>query len=185
MELQSKVQKTIVFVTHDIDEAITMGDRLVILNVGGVLEQIGRPADVLRDPSNEFVEAFLGAERGLKRLALLPVSEIGLEAGPMVEVGATAGEARAAMERFDADWFGVLDGGRLLGWKWADELPEGVDRVVTSDLREFWVRLSPTSTLREALDAVVTSHTQTAVVVDGDRYLGALDLSRIAGQIVA
>ncbi len=183
MALQAKVEKTIVFVTHDIDEAIRLGDRLVILNVGGVLEQEGRPADILRDPANPFVEEFLGGERGLKRLALLPIGDLGLDTGPMVEAGAPASEAHRAMEQYTLDWFGVVQGGRLLGWMWADELDGSA--VPTSGLRPFRVLLNPRSTLREALDQVVTSHTQTAVVTDGDQYLGALDLSQIASQIVA
>ncbi len=183
MDLQAKVEKTIVFVTHDIDEAIRLGDQLVILNVGGVLEQQGKPAEILRDPANAFVEEFLGGERGLKRLALVPIGDMGLDHGPMVEAGSPAAEARRVTEQYGLDWFGVVQEGRLLGWMWADELDDHA--VPTGGLRPFRVLLNPQSTLREALDQVVTSHTQTAVVTDGERYLGALDLSQIASQIVA
>ena len=70
------------FVTHDIDEAIRLGDRMAVLNVGGVLEQYGAPVDVLASPAGPFVLEFLGADRGLKRLSLIPVSAAELERGP-------------------------------------------------------------------------------------------------------
>ena len=75
LDLQQRVHKTIVVVTHDINESIKLGDEIVLLNVGGVLEQLGPPAELLRHPANEFVEDFLGRERGLKRLALLTVRD--------------------------------------------------------------------------------------------------------------
>ena len=86
------------FVTHDIDEAIRLGDRMAVLNVGGVLEQYGPPADVLAEPANDFVVDFLGAERGLKRLSLVPVSSAELDAGPAARRATTPrGDARRLM----------------------------------------------------------------------------------------
>jgi osmoprotectant transport system ATP-binding protein len=79
LDIQHRLKKTIVFVTHDIDEAIKMADRIAILNVSGVLEQYAPPEEILRAPANTFVEEFVGAERGLKRLALIKVSEIGVD----------------------------------------------------------------------------------------------------------
>ena len=95
VNLQERVRKTIVLVTHDIDEAITVGDRIAILNVGGVLEQYGKPDDLLAHPANEFVEAFLGAERSLKRLTLAKVADLDLSGGPVVAADASPAEARA------------------------------------------------------------------------------------------
>ncbi len=70
LEIQRQIRKTIVFVTHDIDEAIKMSDRIVILNKGGVVEQYDTPEQILGTPANEFVERFVGLERGLKKFAL-------------------------------------------------------------------------------------------------------------------
>ena len=70
--LHSRLGKTVVFVTHDIDEALHLGTRVAILNVGGILEQFDTPENILANPANEFVEDFIGGERGLKRLALRP-----------------------------------------------------------------------------------------------------------------
>ena len=78
LRLQDELHKTIVFVTHDIDEAIHLGDRVAILNVGGVLEQYATPEEILATPANDFVADFLGNERGLKRLALIPVTDVDL-----------------------------------------------------------------------------------------------------------
>jgi osmoprotectant transport system ATP-binding protein len=80
--LQRRLQKTIVFVTHDIDEAIKLADRVALLNVGGVLEQFGPPDELLRAPASAFVEQFLGQERALRRLALRRVSDAQLQPLP-------------------------------------------------------------------------------------------------------
>jgi osmoprotectant transport system ATP-binding protein len=78
LRLQVLVRKTIVFVTHDIDEAIKMGDRIAILREGGHLAQYGTPAEILADPADEFVARFVGADRGLKRLSLTTLAEMQL-----------------------------------------------------------------------------------------------------------
>jgi osmoprotectant transport system ATP-binding protein len=79
LRLQERVRKTIVFVTHDIDEAIKLGDRVVVLNVGGVLEQVAQPSELLAHPANDFVARFVGGQRGVRLLALKRVADIELE----------------------------------------------------------------------------------------------------------
>jgi len=79
LHIQQELRKTIVFVTHDIDEAIKMADRIAILNKGGIVEQYATPEDILREPANDFVKQFVGVERGLKRLALMKVADIGFD----------------------------------------------------------------------------------------------------------
>jgi osmoprotectant transport system ATP-binding protein len=78
LRLQERVRKTVVFVTHDIDEAIKMGDRIAILREGGVLAQYDTPAEILRAPADDFVAEFVGADRGIKRLALITLDELQL-----------------------------------------------------------------------------------------------------------
>src|SRR2546426_4560299 len=116
LDIQRRLRKTIVFVTHDIDEAIKMADRIAILNVGGIVEQFAPPEEILRTPANRFVEEFVGSERGLKRLALIKVSEIGVDEGPVVERNASVEEGLAAMKRLGRGWGAVVDGGKLSGW---------------------------------------------------------------------
>src|ERR687895_869681 len=93
LEIQERLKKTILFVTHDIDEAIKMADRIAILNRGGILEQYAPPEEILRAPAGEFVEDFVGPERGLKRLALIPGCDIAVEDGPVVSSSSTAADA--------------------------------------------------------------------------------------------
>ena len=180
--LQEKVRKTIVFVTHDIDEAIRLGDRICILNVGGVLEQIATPEHVLSDPANEFVDEFIGGERGLKRLGLMEIGHADLEPGPMVDPDAAVTAAVEAMRRYDTTWVGVLDGDRLAGWIGRHDL-EGVSQVSEIELRPFQRTVECTDSLRTALDLVVRSHERVAVVVEDGVYLGILDLESIAREI--
>jgi osmoprotectant transport system ATP-binding protein len=183
LELQSRLRKTIVFVTHDIDEAITLGDRMCILDVGGVVRQYGPPEEILRRPANAFVEDFLGGERGLKRLGLVRMAEVDLRPGPMVQRSADAEEAARVAAAHDSNWVGVLDGDHLLGWVDAVPFTDGTPPA-RLPIRDFLVVLTPSATLRQALDAVVTSHARMAVVADdGGRYLGMVDVDTIAGEI--
>lgn len=181
IDLQQRVRKTIVLVTHDIDEAIRLGDRVAILNVGGILEQYDTPNEILRKPANAFVEGFLGADRGIKRLSLLHVSNLELVAGPTIEVGDGPTEARSAMAAYGVDWYAVRDGDRLLGWASADQVG---DDPGTADLNPFVACLDTSASLREALDTVIRSHTKIAAVFDGDSFRGMVTIDEISQEIV-
>ncbi len=185
LELQRQLKKTIVFVTHDIDEAIKMADRIAILNKGGVIEQYAIPEEVLRAPANDFVKQFVGPERGLKRLALVRVGDIEIEEGPVCTSDSPVQDALAQMERFGFDWASVVDGGQLKGW--VDKLAlDGRSIVGDAVPRPFSAYVTKESTLRHALDSIVTSRTQVAVVaVEGQRYAGILTLERISQEIVS
>ena len=87
LRLQREIRKTVVFVTHDIDEAIKMGDKIAVLQQGGHLAQYASPAELLMHPANRFVEDFVGADRALKRLALQRVRDVDLWKAPLVRVG--------------------------------------------------------------------------------------------------
>src|SRR5204863_4119541 len=78
LRLQERLAKTILFVTHDIDEAIKMGDLVAVLQVGGKLAQFGTPDEILAQPASEFVARFVGTDRGLKRLSLARVGDLPL-----------------------------------------------------------------------------------------------------------
>ena len=118
LRIQREARKTAVFVTHDIDEAIRLGDRLAILSEGGVLEQYGTPADVLGRPATRFVEEFLGPQRAEKRLAVLPAATATLDpamrdGGPSVGGDASLAEALSAMLAARTDHVRVGDRGVL------------------------------------------------------------------------
>jgi osmoprotectant transport system ATP-binding protein len=183
LDLQRRLQKTIVFVTHDIDEAIKMADRIAILNLGGILEQHAPPEEILRVPANEFVEDFVGPERGLKRLALISVSAIEVDQGPVVAPSDPPDRARREMKETGFAWTAVVDDGKILGWVDASML-DGVGRVGQAGPRKFSAHVTPDDSLRQALDSIVTSRTNVAVVADAEgRYLGILTLDGISREI--
>ena len=184
LELQRDLRKTIVFVTHDIDEAIKMADKIVILNRGAKVEQYAAPEEILRSPANVFVERFVGKERGLKRLSLIKVSQIEVEPGPVVDLKDDIAKARQQMHEHGLDWVTVVDSGRLLGWVDEDALI-GLTSLADVHPRPFSAYVTESSTLRQALDSIVTSRTKVAVVATDDYYYaGILTLEKITREIV-
>jgi osmoprotectant transport system ATP-binding protein len=184
LRLQQEVQKTIVFVTHDIDEAIKMGDRIAILQQGGVLAQYAPPEELLAEPASDFVADFLGAERGLKRLALIPVSAVKAEPGPVVSPDDPGSKALAAAEAFGSDWVVLVEGDRrLLGWVDAAQAAEQA-RAGDAEIRPFLLQVDANDSLRAALNAMVQSHTGVAVrVSDGNRYEGLITQELLTKEI--
>ena len=184
LKIQEELKKTIVFVTHDIDEAIKMADRIAILNQGGVIEQYAPPEEILRRPENDFVKQFVGAERGLKRLALIKVGDLGVEEGPVVDSATSSSDALREMDRFEQDWASVVDDGELRGWVDRSSV-ERAERVSEIRARPFSAYVTWDSSLRQALDSIVTSRTHVAVVaIEGQRYRGILSLERISKEII-
>jgi osmoprotectant transport system ATP-binding protein len=125
LKLQATVRKTIVLVTHDIDEAVRLGDRIAVLSEGAKLEQYAPPADLLREPASEFVREFVGSDRGVMRLGVTPIDPASLrpvstvdydEAGPSVSATASMREALGALLDGGLGWVAVHDSsGRPLG----------------------------------------------------------------------
>ena len=179
-ELQATEPRTICFVTHDIDEAMELGDRVAVLNVGGVLEQYAPPAELLASPANDFVTAFLGRERGLRQLGLRSVADLSIPPGPIVAESDDASRAREVMTEEETEWVVVVDDeGTLRGWADAEQL-HGATSVGDVDARPFAVEVQADASLREALDAIVSTRHMVAVVKDGDRYVGFLDITDVS-----
>src|SRR3954468_10808028 len=117
LRLQREIRKTIVFVTHDIDEAIKLGDRIAIMQKGGKLAQYAPPAELLMHPHGRFVEDFVGADRALKRLALQRVRDVDLWRAPLVRVGESTAADRGKIRDADNDIPLLLEGdGKPVGW---------------------------------------------------------------------
>jgi len=173
LRLQETVRKTILFVTHDIEEAVKMGDRIAILEVGGVLAQYDTPAEVLGNPASDFVADFVGADRALKRLKVTPIEIEGLEHPPTVLPSESLAHAREIMSGTGASWVAVVDGdGRLRGHvRAANAAGEGTagDRV---ERVESWV--STDDYLENALAAMLLTDYGWVAVVEGERFLGVL-----------
>ena len=151
LRLQEQIRKTIVFVTHDIDEAIKLGDRIAVLKQGGVLAQYATPVELLMAPADDFVEDFVGADRALKRLALTRASEVDLRP---VDNGLPFALVRD-------------DSGRPVAWERGGE--RHPVRTVRGD-----------ESLRDALSDLLRSPVQLGAVVDGEgRVQGVLGLDVI------
>jgi osmoprotectant transport system ATP-binding protein len=173
LRLQAEIRKTVLFVTHDIDEAIKMGDRIAILREGGRLAQYATPAELLMAPADEFVEDFVGADRALKRLALMRVSDIDLWRAPLAFVGQSTGEVRAKLAGAEVPYVLVVDSQRRpLGWL--------SDRDLQSELVPERPAHAPDpilemdDVLRDALSDLLQAETRYAPVVDGSGSLAGV-----------
>jgi osmoprotectant transport system ATP-binding protein len=186
LRLQGDIGKTIVFVTHDIDEAILIGDMIAVFRTGGQLVQFDAPQTLLARPADAFVESFVGHDRGIRGLSFHPASTLTLSEGPAIAATATAGEAKAAAA--DEPWILVLDADRRpLGWLDTGRLPADAGAVSGLPLAPYGHTFVPErDSLRAVLDATVLSPTGRAVGVDGaGRVLGLVTYDSVAATIRA
>jgi osmoprotectant transport system ATP-binding protein len=173
LRLQAEIRKTILFVTHDIDEAIKMGDRIAILEEGGRLAQYATPAELLMAPANGFVEDFVGADRALKRLALMRVRDIDLWEAPLAFVGQSTAEVRAKLDGAEVPHALLVDSERRpLGWLSSSDLSaETVPRNPDSSPEPI---LDLDDVMRDALSDLLQTETQYAPVTDGRGQLAGV-----------
>ncbi|MEY2512665.1 MAG: osmoprotectant transport system ATP-binding protein [bacterium] len=179
LRLQAELRKTIIFVTHDIDEAIKMGDRIAIMQVGGKLAQYAPPAELLMYPASRFVEDFVGSDRALKRLALQRVRDIDLWKAAAIRVGTPVADAREMIAEADVPYAMLVDeDGHPQGWL-SDRALTG--ERVTEDLRSpAHPIVELDDVLRDALADLLSSETRYGAVVDKDGALaGVLSLEVI------
>ncbi|HUP84714.1 MAG TPA: betaine/proline/choline family ABC transporter ATP-binding protein [Acidimicrobiales bacterium] len=173
LRLQREVRKTIVFVTHDVEEAVHLGDRIAILAGDGLLAQYDTPAVILGRPASEFVADFVGSDRGLKRLSVTGIDARDLETPPVVSIDDTLADARRRLGAQAARWAVVLDAaGNLHGWIGRDRSEgEGLvrDRAKRMDA---WVPVQ--ATLKVAFGEMLTNDAGWIAVLDGAHYLGVL-----------
>ena len=185
LRLQQQVRKTIVFVTHDVDEAIKMADRIAILQRGGILAQYDTPAAILANPASEFVERFVGADRGLKRLSLARVRDLELIEAVKVRAGEERADVRGRLERVEELEYALLvdDGDRPIGW--IDQHDLVGDGPIDPDAAMPGApTVQPETTLRDALSALLASSVQLGVVVDDrDRVLGLVSVDAIGERL--
>jgi len=175
LRIQQEVRKTIVFVTHDIDEAVLLGDRIAVFKQGGHLEQYDTPAVVLGAPASPFVADFVGAERGLRRLAVTGIDSGDIEKQPVVALDDSIAAARASLEQAHARWAVVLDADeRLHGWVSREEL-EG-EGVVAARARRLGAHVYADETLKAAMSEMLQHDAGWVAVLEpgSDRYLGVL-----------
>ncbi|GLY64516.1 proline/glycine betaine ABC transporter ATP-binding protein [Amycolatopsis taiwanensis] len=176
LRLQSRLGKTIVFVTHDVDEAVRLGDKVAVLRTGGRLAQYGTPAEVLRNPVDDFVASFVGRDRGYRGLSFMDATGVELQDVATIRLG-------EPVPRATTDWaLAVNSDGRPRGW-----LPP--KSTVDGGLREgdlvaggsLYRRGTP---LRGALDAALSSPAGLGVVVDDEeRVIGVVTARQILDVI--
>jgi osmoprotectant transport system ATP-binding protein len=182
LDLQTKVSKTIVLVTHDVDEALRVADRIALMNVGGVIEQLATPDELLRSPTSEFVESFVGEDRGLRRLSLNKVSALRFHQGPVVAADATFDDAERALLSEGSDWLGITIDDRFAGWVRADDVRAArAVGMALADVERFdpIAQVKPSSTLRAAMELIMSSNTSAAVISDAGRFRGIVTLEDI------
>jgi len=167
--LQRELSKTIIMITHDIDEAIKLGDRVAIMRVGGHLAQVGTPQQVLDEPADAFVEGFVGRDRGFRSLSFQPASVLNLDRVKVVRDVETASGPEPIL---------VVDGdARPVGW---------ADSERTGQVFPLGATFSPeTDSLRGALDSALTSPYGLAVAVTADtrRYAGVVSADAILDKV--
>jgi osmoprotectant transport system ATP-binding protein len=202
LRLQGDLAKTIVFVTHDIDEAIKLGDQVAVLRTGGVLAQYAAPDELLARPADDFVASFVGRDRGYRALGFLPAGGVPIGELPLVALNTRIEDARRAL--VDGWAVAVDDAQRPVGWLSAAKLgladPGG---AVTADLLVSGgslYRVDPDTgttagSLRGALDAALSSPAALGIAVDAagavvgsvraTDVLNALAKARGAGEVPA
>ncbi|MGH2418205.1 MAG: ABC transporter ATP-binding protein [Candidatus Limnocylindria bacterium] len=187
LRLQERVRKTVVFVTHDVDEAIKMADRIAILQRGGILAQYDTPAAILANPASEFVERFVGADRGLKRLSLGRVGDLEVIEAVTVRAGEDRADVRRRLDRVEELDYALLvdDRDRPLGW--IDQADLSGDGPINADAATPGApTVERETTLRDALSALLGSSVQLGVVVDErERVVGLVSVDAIGEALRA
>jgi osmoprotectant transport system ATP-binding protein len=172
-DLQEELGKTVMFVTHDIEEAVRLGDKVAVFAQGGRLAQYDTPAAILGAPADDFVAEFVGADRGLRRLAVTPIEDSDLVRAPAVRVDQSLAEARQALESDGARWAVVLDAeDRLRGWISVD-LAEGAGNV-DERARRMEAFVEHDDALKDALATMLRHDAGWVAVLDGERLRGVL-----------
>ncbi|MFN3258793.1 MAG: betaine/proline/choline family ABC transporter ATP-binding protein [Ilumatobacter sp.] len=188
LDLQSKVRKTIVLVTHDLDEALRIADRIALLNVGGILEQVATPDDLMSAPANDFVASFIGDERGLRRLSLKTVSGLRHHQGPVVADSADLADVEAVLAAEMSEWLGITVDERFVGWVHADDARAAFrahGRLDTDALQVPAAQVQPDSTLRAAMELIMNANSSAAVIDDDGRFGGVVTLEDIRRSLGA
>jgi len=180
LRLQAEIGKTVLFVTHDIDEAIKMGDRIAVMREGGRVAQYATPAELLMDPADEFVEDFVGADRALKRLALMRVSDISLWEAPLAHVGQATAEVRAKLRGAEVPYPLLVDSERRpLGW--LSERDLAAETVPAQPDSPLGPLLDLDDVMRDALADLLQGEAQYAAVADrSGRIAGVLSVEIIS-----
>lgn len=186
LRLQREIKKTIVFVTHDIDEAIKMGDRIAILGDHARIAQYDTPEKILTDPANEFVENFVGAGASIKRLSLSRVSDIETADWPVARLSDSPEKAHSLMRSSGKDYVLLLDDrDRPRRWVSMEDLKQDGISLEKAGWPAVAI-VERNASLYHTLDVMITSYKGSAIVVDDNgRYQGVVDFDTVLEAINA
>ncbi|MEU1023456.1 MULTISPECIES: betaine/proline/choline family ABC transporter ATP-binding protein [unclassified Streptomyces] len=180
LRMQAAVRKTVLLVTHDIEEAVRLGDRIAVYGKGRI-EQFDTPGAVLGTPRTPYVAEFVGADRGLKRLSVTEIQTDDLEAPPIARLDEPAAQAAARLREEEARWAVVLDaGGDLHGWVGVDEVALAGTGGTVGDLAHrmnSWVPVG--APLKQAFGVMLQHDAGWVAVLDGARFLGVLTPAKL------
>jgi osmoprotectant transport system ATP-binding protein len=177
LRMQAAVRKTVLLVTHDIEEAVRLGDRIAVYGQGRI-EQYDTPGAVLGTPATPYVAEFVGADRGLKRLSVTEIEPDDLEQPPVARVDEPAQRAAERLRVEGARWAVVLDEqGELQGWVKADELTAGGTVGALAHRMNAWVPVG--APLKQAFGVMLQHDAGWVAVLDGTRFLGVLTPAKL------
>ncbi|MFD8371309.1 betaine/proline/choline family ABC transporter ATP-binding protein [Streptomyces sp. NPDC059688] len=177
LRMQSAVRKTVLLVTHDIEEAVRLGDRIAVYGQGRI-EQFDTPGAVLGAPATPYVASFVGADRGLKRLSVTAIEPDDLQQPPVARPDEAAGRAAERLRAEGARWAVVLDGrGDLHGWAGIDELAAGGTVGDLAHRMTAWVPVG--APLKQAFGVMLQHDAGWVAVLDGARFLGVLTPAKL------
>jgi osmoprotectant transport system ATP-binding protein len=190
IRLQGELHKTVVLVTHDVEEAIKVGDLVAVYRPGGHLAQVATPERLLGSPADDYVRDFVGFDRGIRRLSFFPAASLDLADGTVVPGITSASEAIATAKQQGEPWVLVTGADSApLGWASVADI-----EAMSPGSKLSEVQLAPvghtfrpdTDSLRAALDATILSRTERAVAVDpAGRVLGTTTYERLRDAIAA
>ncbi|WP_156725155.1 ABC transporter ATP-binding protein [Streptomyces apocyni] len=180
LKMQATVRKTVLLVTHDIEEAVRLGDRVAVYGQGRI-EQFEAPGAVLGNPATPYVADFVGADRGLKRLSVTAIEPADLEQPPVARIDEGARRAAARLREQTARWAVVLDeDGALHGWAGVDELALATEHGTVGELAHrmnSWVPVG--APLKQAFGVMLQHDAGWVAVLDGARFLGVLTPAKL------
>ena len=187
IRLQAELHKTVVLVTHDVEEAIKVGDLVAVFRPGGHLAQVDTPERLLGAPVDDYVRDFVGFDRGIRRLSFFPAAGLDLATDTVLPAGTPSAEAIAAASLAGEPWLLVVDAsGRPLGWAAAADLLPGAALPAAGLIPVGHTFRPDTDSLRAALDATILSRTERAVGVDAQgRAIGTTSYERLRDAIRA
>ena len=185
LRLQKQLKKTIMFVTHDIDEALKMGTLICILQVGGVLQQLDAPANILSNPANDFIADFVGSDRGLKKLTLVRVGEVMQTNLTLGYHNEPASDLVTRMRQHDLDSLFIVDDlQKLIGYVTLEGAQAQASKAAHEIIHDTIAATEEEATMRDAFSEMLSYGVRYLPVLDSDNRLVGLTAADDAQRLI-